>query len=94
VDLANQAFRLAHGRWPTSAELDVLMELYEAELERFLDDREAALELTRLAVPVPEEQEARLAGGTLIADQRPEQLAAWTVVANAILNTDGFVTRE
>jgi len=94
VDLANHAFRLVHARFPEARELEVLLGLFETELERYRADPPAALALTVLPVPVPQDQELRRSGAMPLADAHPEELAAWTVVANVLLNTDEFVTRE
>ena len=74
-------FRLTTGREPTSAELEILNEDLHAHLTRFRGDSDAAAELVRVG-------ESPLASGVDI----PE-LAAYTTVANLLLNLDECVNR-
>ena len=74
-------FRLTTGREPTSAELEILNEDLHAHLTRFRGDSDAAAELVRVG-------ESPLASGVHI----PE-LAAYTTVANLLLNLDECVNR-
>jgi Protein of unknown function (DUF1553) len=76
------AFRLATARRPLAREVRVLRELLTQQLARYRRDRKAALELLRVG-------ESQL-------DDRHEVpvLAAWTTVANAILNLDETITKE
>ena len=75
--------RSSTSREPTGAEIGVLEELYRAELTHFTNAPEAAL---ALAAPK---------GLTLKVDEsaNPIELAAWTVVANALLNLDETITK-
>ena len=78
---ATLAFRLCVARAPEAPELDELVRAYQREREHFAADRAAA---GRLLAGLP----AAPAG----AD--PVELAAWTVVANVVLNLDETVTKE
>ncbi|SIO62361.1 Planctomycete cytochrome C [Singulisphaera sp. GP187] len=77
----NFAFRLATARRPTAAELEVLSELFEAQRSAFRHDVEAALKLLGVG-------ESRRNG-----DLDVPELAAWSMVASAILNLDETVTK-
>lgn len=75
-------FRLAAGRSATDEEIVELVESYQQELQHFQDNPEAAKQLTAIgAVPPPEELNR-------------EELAAWTLTANLILNLDEVVTKN
>ena len=76
-----RAWTLALARAPDAAERALMLELLAAERARFAVDREAAAQLTTSAVPRP------------IEGPDTAELAAWTVLANVILNLDEFVTR-
>lgn len=75
------AFRLATARAPTSAETDLLLRLYQDQLQRFRADKDAAQRL--LAV-------GESPSGSV---EDPAALAAWTLVASAILNLDETITK-
>jgi hypothetical protein len=72
------------GREASAAELGILVGLLDAEVERYRLDPAAAEELL-LGLNLPVLEGAEL--------ERPTW-AAWTVVANTLLNLDEFVTRE
>jgi hypothetical protein len=76
------AFRLATGRPPTLREIQILAGLEQAEMLHFRRDRSAAAKL--------------VAVGESPANPKvePAELAAWTTVANAILNLDETNTKE
>jgi hypothetical protein len=76
------AFRLATSRWPTATEATVLRELLSKQLASYRRDHKAALALLNVG-------ESRLDPKLDAAEA-----AAWTVVANAILNLDETITRE
>jgi hypothetical protein len=78
---ATLAFRLCVARSPESGELAELARLFQQERDHFRADREAATRLLAGLQPPPRPAEA------------PE-LAAWTVVANVILNLDETLTKE
>jgi mono/diheme cytochrome c family protein len=76
------AFRLALARGPSDRELQILMAGFERQLERFRQHPEAAKKLLEV--------------GEAARDERLDaaQLAAYTAVANLILNLDEVVTKE
>ena len=75
-------FRLATTRLPSEHERTILMDLYHYNLDRFATHPQAALKL--------------LSEGESPQDTSldPNQLAAWTMVANLILNLDETVTLQ
>ncbi|MBI1940526.1 MAG: DUF1553 domain-containing protein [Acidobacteria bacterium] len=72
-------FRLCVARRPTAGEVGRIVAFYEQQLARFRQDADAARKV------VGEEQSQ--------ASDAPE-LAAWTIVSNALLNLDETVTKE
>jgi hypothetical protein len=78
---ASYAFRLATSRLPSNAELSALLDVYRSTLARFRSDHQAAEKL----VAVGESKRS----DTLDVSQ----LAAWSVVANMILNLDETITK-
>jgi Protein of unknown function (DUF1553)/Protein of unknown function (DUF1549)/Planctomycete cytochrome C len=75
-------FRLTIGRLPKERELDVLLKGLAEDTHRFQNDPEAAKQLLQLGEsPSP----ADLDAGTH---------AAYTLVANVLMNLDEFITRE
>ena len=76
------AFRKLTGRFPKDAELAVLLNLKEAELEKFKNS--------------PEKMEGWLNTGAYPVKSSPNQYewAANTVVASAILNADATITKR
>lgn len=79
---ATYAFRLATCRTPDERETAVLVKLYEDQLAEYQANPEAAKQL--------------LSVGELKRDEtlEPAEHAAWTMVANLILNLDETVTKE
>jgi len=75
------AFRLATARAPHDEETRILLDLYQAHREEYQSDGEAALELVGVG--------ASQYDGTLDV----AELAAWTMVANAILNLNESITK-
>jgi hypothetical protein len=75
------AFRLATARRPTPAETAVLRRVFEGQLAVYRRDPRAALTLLTVGESRRNEQ------------LDPAELAAWTMVASAILNLDETVTR-
>lgn len=75
------AFRSVLARQPTTAELTILRSVYDKQLARFRE--------------LPDAAKAVLAVGESPADSTldPAELAAWTMVASAILNTDEALTK-
>jgi hypothetical protein len=76
------AFRLATSRPPSERELAVVVKLYEDQLAAYQANVETAKQL--------------LAVGETKRDESldPAEHAAWTMVANLILNLDETVTKE
>jgi hypothetical protein len=80
--------RAAHGlelcllRAPGEERVSVLVDLYEGELEVFSRDEAAALALATDPL------------GPLEEGQSPAEMAAWTVVANVLLNQDALLVKE
>ncbi len=80
AERARLGFRLCTAREPEPAELQVLLGLYETERESYASRPEAA---------------RSLAGESPVAPGAAEsvELAAWTVVANVLLNLDETITK-
>jgi hypothetical protein len=78
-DRATYAFRLVATRMPKPDELARIVASYTRQLERFRKDSDAA---------------ARTIKGFAIEGIDPAEQAAWTLVANALLNLDEAVTKE
>jgi len=77
-----ELFRRATLREPGRAEIATLGGLFTRQRERFTQDRTSALQLVRV-------------GGSMRGhEQDPVELAAWTMVAQAILNLDEVVMRR
>jgi hypothetical protein len=68
-------------RPPRSEEVQNLLALYEAERARYRGDPKAALALATDQL------------GPLPAGAEADDLAAWTVVANVLMNLDGVLTK-
>jgi len=81
ADRASYAFRLATARPPQAKELEVLLDVYKASLAKFEADKEAATKLIAVGESKPD------------ATLDTSQLAAWTMVANLILNLDETITK-
>ncbi|HEV3238086.1 MAG TPA: DUF1553 domain-containing protein, partial [Gemmataceae bacterium] len=78
---AIHGFRLCVSRPPSETELDHLLKLYKNSLEKYKHDPKAAQALINSGLaPAPKEMDA------------PE-LAAWTVIANVLLNLDETITK-
>ena len=78
---ATYAFRLATSRRPSEAELAVLLDVYKDSLTRYQGDSKAAAELIHFGESKPD------------ASLNVEQLAAWTIIANLILNLDETIKK-
>ncbi len=76
---ATYAFRLVVTRTPKPAELDRILASYQRQLERFKNDRADALKTIK---------------GSEVPDIDAAEQAAWTLVANALLNLDEALTKE
>jgi hypothetical protein len=79
---ASGMFRRAAARAPGAEELAALVQLYERQRQRFAADVAAADKLMHVGISKR--------GHHL----NPVELAAWTVVAQAILNLDEIITRR
>jgi hypothetical protein len=80
-DRVRFALRLALSRPPAAEQVDGLATLYRSERAHYATDRAAAVALaTEPLGPLP--------GG-----MDPAELAAWTTVANVLLNLDGVLTK-
>jgi hypothetical protein len=80
-DRARFGLRLCLARPPQPEQVRQLTALYQSEREHYRKDGKAALELaTDLLGPLP-------------AGMDVGELAAWTVVANVLLNLDGVLTK-
>jgi hypothetical protein len=76
------ALQLCLARPPETAQLQALAALYENELATYRADETGALKLATEPL------------GPLPADSAAPELAAWTVVANVLLNLDGVLTKN
>jgi hypothetical protein len=74
-------FRLCVARAPEPAELQFLLAGFQRERDHFATDPSAARQVLGAAGPP-------------VADADPADMAAWTVVANALLNLDETLTKE
>jgi hypothetical protein len=75
-------FRLAAARRPDSQELSELLALYRENLQRYGQDVEAAKKLIAVGESKPD------------ASLNPAEVAAWTMVANLVLNLDEVVCKN
>ncbi|MGH9576533.1 MAG: DUF1553 domain-containing protein, partial [Terriglobales bacterium] len=75
-------FRVAVGRSPTKTELAVLGDTLKRQLARFEKDADAAKKAISFGESKPK------------AELKPTELAAYTMVANVILNLDETVTKN
>jgi hypothetical protein len=74
--------RLCLGRPPTNGQVKTLVSLYEKELAQYQPDTAAATKLaTEPLGPLPE-------------NANPAETAAFTVVANVLLNLDAVLTKN
>jgi mono/diheme cytochrome c family protein len=77
---AAYGFRLCTSRRPGAAEVERLIALYRQQLARYASDTVAARKVS--------------ADFEDVATARPAEFAAWTVVANVLLNLDETLTKE
>src|SRR5262249_47298682 len=74
-------FRLCVARRPTAKELEILLKLYHANSENYRKDVTAATPLAKNGlVEIPKDLDVA-------------ELAAWTVIANLLLNLDETITK-
>ncbi len=78
---AIHGFRLCVARTPSDAELEHLLRLYRESLDRYKKDPAAAKALAKGGLPEPAK------------DLDAAELAAWTMVANVLLNLDETITK-
>jgi hypothetical protein len=76
------AYRRALQRDPTTAESDLLLDLYRRHLAQYEADTKAAVALLNVGDAKPP------------ADAHPAELAAWTSVARVVLNLHETITRD
>jgi hypothetical protein len=76
------AYRVVTSRRPTADELSVLTPLYQAQLAAFQTDKDGA---TKLVTYGDSKRDEKL---------DVSELAAWTMMANLVLNLDEAVTKE
>ncbi len=79
---ARYALQLCLGRPPRPEQLEPLVNLYTAEHERYPQEPQAAVALATEPI------------GPLPPGMEPADLAAWTTVANVLLNLDGVVDQR
>ncbi|MFN0199029.1 MAG: DUF1553 domain-containing protein [Planctomycetaceae bacterium] len=82
ADRLRHAFRLATSRLPTDRELAVLTRGYERHLQKYEQNPTAAEELLKIGE------------SPRSPDLNPTELAAYTAIANVILNLDETITKE
>lgn len=82
ADRAAFAFRVATARNPTADEAAILLRVFESELAEFQADVDSVAKL--LSYGAAKRNEAL----------DVKELAAWTMVANMVLNLDETVTKE
>src|SRR5262249_60228884 len=78
---AIHGFLLCVARAPTDKEVEYLLKLYAESLEKSRQDPKAAAALASSGLPAPPKQ------------LNAAELAAWTVVANVLLNLDETITK-
>ena len=81
-DRAQWAWRLVTARYPSAEEAQILLNALQAHRERYLDDVEAATELINFGDSPPD------------PDIVASELAAWTLIANLLLNLDEVVNKN
>ncbi len=77
---ATYGFRLCVSRAPTDSEVKLLTQLYRESLEKYRNNLPAAKKMASILGAVP-------------ANVDVAELAAWTVVANVLLNLDETITK-
>jgi hypothetical protein len=78
---AIHGFRLCVARAPTEKELEYLLALYRESLEKYQKDPAAAKSLATSGLSEPPKE------------MNAAELAAWTVIANVLLNLDEAITK-
>ena len=80
-DRVTFAFRTCLARAPKQTEVDRLLSLYQTELANYRQDTKAAIKIASSEI------------GKAPARAEVAELAAWTVVANVLLNLDEIITK-
>ena len=75
------AFRLCLARLPNAREVERVIDLYQTELANFRMNRQAAEKMATSQLGMPAD------------DSDLSELAAWTVIANVLLNLDEMITK-
>jgi hypothetical protein len=78
---AVHGFRLCVARKPSAVELNLLLQLYRENADKYRKDPAAAKALALSGLPEPRKE------------MNMTELAAWTVVANVLLNLDETITK-
>jgi hypothetical protein len=81
TERAIRGFRLCVARRPSAVEVDLLLELYRDNLAKYQKDPAGAAALATSGLPPPPKE------------LNTAELAAWTVVANVLLNLDETITK-
>jgi hypothetical protein len=102
-DRATLGFRLVTSRTPTAPEVDRVVASYEKQLAHFEADPAAARRAMQVAGDAPRTGDHSVAEGGFETARHPTpaagqeravtERAAWTMVANALLNLDEAVTK-
>jgi hypothetical protein len=79
-EMIKLAFLLCLSREPSAKEIELLRSYYDRQLAGFAVD--------------PERAKMLLSAKMIPSDESPESAAALVCVCRAILNTDGFITRD
>jgi hypothetical protein len=85
-----RGFRQVLARRPAPGEVEPLISLYQGEIEHYRRDKQAA---EALAGKLDETKQGDKADGAKAKPHDVAELAAWTVVANVLLNLDEAVTK-
>jgi hypothetical protein len=80
-DRARFVLRLCLVRTPEPEQVAKLLELYQSELEHYSQTPAEAMKLATDPL------------GPLPSGMQADELAAWTVIANVVLNLDGVLTK-
>ncbi|MDQ3652395.1 MAG: DUF1553 domain-containing protein, partial [Acidobacteriota bacterium] len=102
---AAYGFRLSVARQPTAAEVDQLTSMFERQLARFRNDSKAAGQVIKdVPASTASSTASSSVSSTATSSASPiahpatkvdaPELAAWTMVANVLLNLDETVTKE
>jgi len=79
TERATYGFRLCVSRKPASGELSSILSFYQEQLSRYKQDKQAA---------------GQVIGENADQSVDPADLAAWTMVANVLLNMDETISKE